>query len=158
MTLKAGPRLAFVWRHQTKDVTKNHTAGEALSLIEPLLGADFLSAHLFTPAQTSQLELEADGGARLRVVAAKGPPAAAPSGRHDHAKARPIPAEAGWLRALGVTNERGRPREGMGDKFRQIQKFAELFGHLAAEAGLAEAEHLGRRPSASWTWDRARAT
>jgi SAM-dependent methyltransferase len=40
------------------------------------------------------------------------------------------------VRALGVTNDRGQPREGMADKFRQIQKFAELLSHLLDEAAL----------------------
>ena len=135
VTLQAGPRFAFVWRHKTRDITKNHPAAEALGLLESLIGTDFLSAHLFTPTQTSQLELEADGRARLRTVAAQATPAPA---AHDHDKVRPIAAAAGWLQALGVTNERGQPREGMSAKFRQIQKFAELLGHLTVEAGLAE--------------------
>ncbi len=42
VTLKAGPRLTFVWRHVTRDITKNHTPAEALALIEPLIGGDFL--------------------------------------------------------------------------------------------------------------------
>src|SRR5690606_4503226 len=43
-------------------------------------------------------------------------------------------ANAPWLQALGVTNDRGQPRERMADKFRQIQKFAELLQYLTAEA------------------------
>ena len=49
-----------------------------------------------------------------------------------------LPADAPWLRALGVTNDQGRPREGMAAKYRQIQKFAELVSHLIREAGLEE--------------------
>jgi SAM-dependent methyltransferase len=33
-----------------------------------------------------------------------------------------------------VTNERDHPREGMSDKFRQIQKFAEIIAHLVEES------------------------
>jgi SAM-dependent methyltransferase len=53
---------------------------------------------------------------------------------HDRPKSHLIPVTASWLRALGVTNDRGQPREGMADKFRQIQKFAELLAHLLDEA------------------------
>src|SRR5947207_2828421 len=67
VTLKTGPQLAFVWRHATRDITKNHPAAEALALIEPLIGADFLDAHLFTNTQTAQLECQPDGSARLHV-------------------------------------------------------------------------------------------
>ena len=27
VTLRAGPHLSFVWRHATRDITKNHRAG-----------------------------------------------------------------------------------------------------------------------------------
>jgi len=133
-TLKSGPHLVFVWRHATRDVTKNHPPAEALALIEPLVGADFLDAHLFTTTSTAQLECQPDGSARLRIKQA--PAAAAAPAGHDRAKVHPIAASSPWLRALGVTNDAGQPREGMAAKFRQIQKFAELLGHLVAEAPL----------------------
>ena len=136
VTLKSGPHFAFVWRHATRDVTKNHPPDSALAEIERLIGADFLDAHLFTATQTAQLETKPDGSARLRLTPAPGASSApaAPRTAHDREKPRPIPADAPWLRALGVTNDRGQPREGMSDKFRQIQKFAELLSHLLDEA------------------------
>jgi hypothetical protein len=144
VALKSGPHLAFVWRHATRDVTKNHPPAEALARLAPLIGADFLDAHLFTASQTAQLECQPDGTARLRVkaLAATGTPPASPAAAHDRTKVHPVSASAPWLQALGVTNERGQPREGMADKFRQIQKFTELLGHLLAEAGLDSAPAL----------------
>ncbi len=136
VALKAGPHLAFVWRHATRDVTKNHAAADALAQLEPLIGRAFLDAHLFTTTQTAQLETKHDGTARLKVGQVSDlPRLTLPLARtHDRAKSHLIPADAPWLRALGVTNERGQPREGMADKFRQIQKFAELVSHLLGEA------------------------
>ncbi|MBI5771102.1 MAG: SAM-dependent methyltransferase [Verrucomicrobia bacterium] len=133
VALKSGPHLAFVWRHATRDTTKNHLPAEALAQLEALIGADFLDAHLFTAAQTAQLETQPDGTARLKVGPVSDRPSAAPTS-HDRAKHHLIPADAPWLRTLGVTNDRARPREGMTDKFSQIQKFAELLSHLIAEA------------------------
>ncbi len=135
VTLKAGPQLSFTWRHATRDITKNHPPADALKQIEALIGGDFLDAHLFTPAQTAQLESRADGTARLSLKTAIAAPAPVAEG-HDRAKDHPVPADAPWLRALGVTNDRGQPREGMAAKFRQIQKFTELADHLLVEAGL----------------------
>lgn len=137
-TLKDGPHLTFLWRHATRDVTKNHAPAAGLAEIERLIGADFLDAHLFTTAETAQLECQPDGTARLRVKRspapkAESPPAAAAA--HDRTKVRLIAPDAPWLQALGVTNPRGQPREGMADKFRQIQKFAEVLSHLLAECG-----------------------
>jgi SAM-dependent methyltransferase len=137
VTLKSGPHLAFVWRYDTRDVTRNLSPEEALPVIEALIGADFLDAHLFTATQNAQFESTPDGKSRLRTTQMASS-AAAPhpraDGGHDRAKSHPVPAQATWLRALGVTNDRGQPREGMADKFRQIQKFAELLTHLFAEA------------------------
>ena len=138
VTLKTGLHLAFVWRHATRDITKNHSPTDALALLEPLIGADFLDAHLFTNTQTAQLECQPDGTARLHIkqTIAAAPTAPAP---HDRAKSHLIPVSAPWLSGLGVTNNRGQPRDGMADKFRQIQKFTELLSHLLIEAGLIPA-------------------
>ncbi len=134
VALKTGSHLAFVWRHATRDITKNHPPAGGLVLIEPLIGAAFLDAHLFTATQTAQLECQPDGSARLRVKQSAAT-AAAPA-PHDRAKGHLIPATAPWLSGLGVTNNRGQPRDGMADKFRQIQKFTELLCHLLIDAGL----------------------
>jgi len=158
VTLKSGPHLSFTWRHETRDITKNHTPDSAVVEIDGLLGRDFLDAHLFTATQQAQYETQPDGKARLKLTASKtspptsnrghGPqleesaqmetravPALAPvATTHDRSKSHLIASDAPWLRALGVTNDRGQPREGMADKFRQIQKYAELLSHLLPEA------------------------
>ncbi len=131
--LKSGPRLAFVWRHATKDVTKNLSYVEALAQLEALIGADFLDAHLFTEAKHAQLET-GSGKPRLRVTQVASAPAAA-SG-NDREKRRVVAPQAPWLHALGVTDDRGRPLAPMNDKFRQIDKFTEILGHLVGEAPL----------------------
>jgi SAM-dependent methyltransferase len=133
--LKGGPHLTFVWRHATRDVTKNHAPSAALGFLEPLIGGDFLDAHLFTPAQTVQFESKPGGSARLSVKTAAVALPPPPEG-HDREKGHLIPADTPWLHALGVTNEQGRPREGQAAKFRQINKFVELLIPLLTEAGL----------------------
>jgi SAM-dependent methyltransferase len=132
VTLKTGPHLAFVSRHATRDVTKNLAPEVALAELDSLIGRVFLDAHLFTVNETAQLQTQPDGSARIRIKAAGSEGPASPS--HDRPKQHLIPADAAWLRALGVTNDRGHPREGMADKFRQIQNFAELLSHLIDEA------------------------
>jgi hypothetical protein len=141
VTLKAGPHLTFVWRHATRDLTKNHPPVTALAELETLIGGTFLDAHLFTATETAQLECQPDGTARLHIKSVTQP--APPSAAHNRPKAYAIPADAPWLRALGVTNDRGQPREGMADKFRQIQKFAELLSHLIDEVAQASSPASG---------------
>ncbi len=117
-------------------MTKNHPPAEALAELEPLVGGDFLHAHLFTTSQSAQLECEPDGAGRLRVSAAAGGAPEEPA--HDDARRHPIPADAPWLRALrGDELTRAGRAEGMARRnSRQIQTFAELLTHLVEEAGL----------------------
>jgi hypothetical protein len=138
VTLKAGPQLSLLYRHETRDITKNLPPAEAAPALLRLLAESFLDAHLFTPLQTAQLEQSADAArpARLRVKTADSAPPIPPP-THDRAKTRLLAPDAPWLRALGVTNDRGQPREGMAHKFRQIEKFAELLQSLLTESGLA---------------------
>ena len=56
VVLKSGAKLAFVWRHATRDVTKNYGPEEAIGILEPLVGTDFLDAHLFKATGSVQLE------------------------------------------------------------------------------------------------------
>lgn len=137
VVLKAGPRISLVYRYETRDETKNLQPAEAAAALADLLSSAFLDAHLFTSQQTAQLEQNADPAqpARLRLVASKNAPSGHPPG-HDRAKRHLLDPAAPWLRALGVTNDRAQPREGMAHKFRQIEKFAELLRDLLAEAGL----------------------
>ncbi len=134
VALKTGPHLTFVWRHATRDITKNLVPAEGLNLVTYLLGREFLDAHLFTATHTIQLETKPDGSARVRSKTAAPAAASAPAiGTHDQPKHHLIPAQAAWLRALGVTNDLGQPRAEQAAKFRQIQKFAELIQPLVAE-------------------------
>lgn len=140
--LKAGPHLTCVWRYATRDVTRNFPLTEALPVLEPMIGAEFLHAHLFTPLHTVQLEMESDGSGRIATkAAASAPPAVHQT--HDRIRQHPIASDAPWLVALGVCLPNGRPREGMAAKFRQIQKFTELIDHLVAEAEFPNDRTLG---------------
>src|SRR5688572_2402520 len=67
VSLKAGPHFTFVWRHATRDITKNHPPAEALQLLVPLIGADFLDAHLFTPTEIVQYETRSDGTGHIKI-------------------------------------------------------------------------------------------
>ena len=131
--LKAGRQFAFVWRHETKDITKNFEGPEALSQLHALIGTGFLSANLFTTELSAQLSCETDGKAKLKVMEQASP---ALHEGHDREKAHVIPMTAPWLQTLGITNAQGKPRAEMTGKFRQIEKFAELITHLVTEAPL----------------------
>lgn len=136
VALKAGPHLSFVWRHDTRDITKNLPPADAVREIGRLVGTQFHSAHLATTEQGVQLEFNKKGEPRLHLGRSAAP---FPDTAHDRAKPRVLPADAqAWLEALGVTNHAGVVREGMADKHRQIHKFTEILSHLIEEAPLPD--------------------
>ena len=139
VALKTGPHLSFVWRHATRDITKNIPVAKAYAELVNLIGDPFRDAHLFTPLQSGQLETADDGQARVRFkIAATAPTAGEPA--HNRTKPRLIDPHAGWLHELGVTDATGQPRTGQSAKFRQIQKFAEIL------SGLIPADHSAETP------------
>jgi SAM-dependent methyltransferase len=136
VTLRDGARLSFVYRHATRDITRNFSPREAVAQVGEMLGTAFLHAHLYTTAKSAQLKLRA--GREPRLILGKPAHAAPPSTRHDREKQRSVSLTgARWLRALGVTTAEGRVMRGMESKLRQIEKFTELLQHLLAGANLS---------------------
>lgn len=129
VTLAAGQRISFVYRYATRDITKNHTPGEALHRVRELLAGDFQSAHLFTPKQSADLRCRA--GRAPRLLLGKPAHAAPVSTDHDRDKHRLVaPAEARWLQGVGVTGVDGAVAKGMEAKFRQINHYVEILKPL----------------------------
>ncbi|PYS76077.1 MAG: hypothetical protein DMF66_16680 [Acidobacteria bacterium] len=117
VALKKGARLSFLYRHKTRDVVKNHTVEEGVRLIRELLGAEFLSGHLFMTVQDLRLEFKRRGESHL---VKRAPTFTEPQpAEHDRRKRRSIQTAGNvYLQALGVTDERGEVRPAMGDKLR----------------------------------------
>jgi hypothetical protein len=134
IVLRGLPHCSLVWRHERQDITKNYPLEETLTLLDPLIGTDFHSAHLFTTTRLAQLEYNKKGEPRLTY----GPPSAeAADLTHDRTKIRVLTEQSQpWLHALGITTATGAVREGMADKHRQIHKFVEILSHLATAAPL----------------------
>lgn len=136
--LKDGPRLSFVYRHTTRDVTKNWPIDEAMGLLGDLVGAQFRHAHLFTTQAT--VELEFREGRPGRLIQSSPAHKQRPTTAHDQRRRRLIDPQAGWLQALGVTNGEGKVAKGMEAKFRQINKFVEVLEHLMADARMSSTQ------------------
>jgi|SRR6185503_9855443 len=129
--LRQGPRLSLVWRHATRDVTKNFSDDEAIALLADMVEREFGSAHLFTTRLSAQLEFRE--GKAARFVESKPAHTGPPQVSHDQLRQRPIDPHSRWLRALGVTTDHGKIAKGMEPKFRQINKFVEVLDHLMDE-------------------------
>ncbi|RTL42285.1 MAG: SAM-dependent methyltransferase [Burkholderiales bacterium] len=137
--LRGEPALTFLWRHRTKDVTKNHPPEAGLAEIAALLGVRFRNAHLHTAAEEVQFAVSRKGRETLRVtrVDAAEPPAPA---AHDKAKFRPLEMAHPVWSALGLTHlVKGELAlvPAMARKWKQINRFVEILSAAVDEAGLA---------------------
>jgi len=137
--------LSFVFKHRTKDVTKNEPMQAALAVIDELVGTRFAHAHLFARDAELQLMMSRKGrytlhrskpnttdATRLAVVAASDEEPA----QHDRQKHRYLGLEAPFLVELGVTTARHELVPAMARKWKQINKFVEVMSHALESAGI----------------------
>ncbi len=140
VTLRGATHLSLTYRYQTKDVTKNLAPEQALVTLADLLGASFRNAHLLTTTHTIEFATSKRGQVTLRRKAALHD--AAPSREHNRAKRRFVELERPFLAALGVTDGEGRLIPAMSRKWKQIDKFIEVFSNALASSTLAGARTI----------------
>ncbi len=142
LQLRGQPVLSFVYRYDTRDETKNMPLAEAVQRLRELVGPAFRNAHLFTPGEEAQLKLNRKGTGTLTVGAAAAEPAATEARTHDRAKERFIDLNRPFLVELGVTTAQHQLVPAMARKWKQINKFVEVFAHALASSRLADAKQL----------------
>lgn len=137
---KKGTRLFFLYRQDTRDTAKNFDFDEGVAKIREFLGTDFFSGHLFTVENDFQLDVGKKGKSRLNV--AKPTFKAKPDLSHDREKQILINPNSFYLKALGITTDRGEIRDKQQDKWKQINKFVETLGSLIDKSPLAAQKDL----------------
>ena len=148
--LRGEPHLQLVWRHATRDITKNHPLAEVPALLDGLIATGaFENAHLHTRTQEAQFTVKTKGGrdrSLLRVGRASAPAddegtdAAADTNAEEHnrEKHRLLSLERPFWHDLGVTDAQHRLIPAMSRKWRQINRFVEVFSSALADAGLSQ--------------------
>lgn len=132
--LAGGLQLSVTERESRRDTVRNLPLAEGHAWLREQLGTTWRSAFLATTTGDWQLNHDRKGAPRLVAHAAR--TTRAPSRAHDQSSARVLDERANdWLAALGVVDERGRPRAGMGSKRQQIARYVELLAHLAHDCG-----------------------
>jgi SAM-dependent methyltransferase len=128
--LKAGLKLSFTYRYQTKEIVKNWLIAEGIEQVAALIGDVFANARLFTSEK--DLQINYNKRQQPRLVTAKSTfPGAVLSQNHDRVKHRYIEtANNVYLNALGVTNAQGEIIKTREAKYRQINKFIEIVDSL----------------------------
>ncbi|MCY7348343.1 MAG: SAM-dependent methyltransferase [Pyrinomonadaceae bacterium] len=137
---KKGARLFFLFRQDTRDTAKNFDFAEGAAKVKEALGADFFSGHLFTLNNDFQLDIGKKGKSRLNV--AKPTFNTKPEAAHDREKQTLVNSNSFYLKALGITTERGEIRDKQQDKWKQINRFVETLGSLIDKSPLAERRKL----------------
>ena len=135
LALRGARGLSFVHSHPTRDVTKNLSLEDGVAAIDEFVGRAFGHAHLVTTAEEVQLRIGKKGRYGLsRAKAKREPQGTGASAGHDRAKRRYVDIARPWLFDLGVTDADGRLIPAMARKWKQINKFVEVFDHAWAAA------------------------
>lgn len=135
LTVKDQPCLSFVYRYKTRDITKNFPLVEAVQVIAQLLPESFKNAHLLSLSDEVQLEFGKKGKSTLFKSKAQ-QEREAPAAGHDREKKRYLELTRPFLTDLGVTNKQHELIPSMSRKWKQINKFIEVFSHALTSSPL----------------------
>lgn len=86
LQVKGQACLSLVYRHQTRDITRNLALEQAQALVAELLPGSFRNAHLFDADGEVQLTFSKKGKPMLQRHGAQAPREAADSSGHDREK------------------------------------------------------------------------
>jgi SAM-dependent methyltransferase len=128
LTVKEQPCLSFVYRYKTRDITKNFSLADGVTTIAGLLPAAFKNAHLLSLTDEVQLEYSKKGKSSLFKGKSQ-QPWEVPSAEHNREKNRFLDLSRPFLADLGVTNKQHELIPAMSRKWKQINKFIEVFSH-----------------------------
>jgi len=132
VVIKREDKLTFTYRYKTRDVVKNYTLDEAISLITVYLENGFKIGTLFTTDKELILEELNNGKVVIREAEVSGKKV--PSANHDKEKKRLIKADSqSYLTELKITDAEGRVFKNAQDKFRQINHYIEILSALIKE-------------------------
>ncbi|WP_313202573.1 SAM-dependent methyltransferase [Pseudomonas sp.] len=137
LQVKGQAQLSLVYRHQTRDITRNLPLDQAQALVAELLPASFRNAHLFDGDGEVQLTFSKKGKPMIQRHGAQAPRETVANTGHDREKKRYLELTRPFLRDLGVTDAQGALIPSMSRKWKQINKFIEVFDHALANAPLA---------------------
>lgn len=138
-TIKGEPCLSFVYRYKTRDITKNFSLVDGQQFIAEALPDTFKNAHLLTLTDELQLEFSKKNKASLHRSKQQ-QERAAPELGHDREKKRFLELNRPFLQDLGVTDKQQQLIPSMSRKWKQINKFIEVFSHAFATSRLARAD------------------
>ncbi len=138
--LKNEVALSFVYRYKDRDITKNFSPDDGIGKIETLLAADFRSAHLLTATEETQLDISKKG--KVAIHTRKLAQTTTISSEHNREKKRFVDISRPYLTALGITDHQQRLIPAMSRKWKQINKFVEVFSLALEQVSVVKKEAI----------------
>ncbi|MBC9229382.1 SAM-dependent methyltransferase [bacterium SPL81] len=129
--------LSCLYHHTTQDMTKNHSLDEGLVKIAELLNQS-KQANLFTHHQDVQLKKNKKKA--MLNVQKKQVSVPQTQQQHDREKHRFVQQQSIFLKHLGITDEKGQIIPSMARKWKQINKFIEIFSNAYEQIDASQQE------------------
>ena len=140
VVIKGKPLISVVYRHDTKDVTKNCILSDFADLCKDWLENHFFNA-TFTLATVEYRFLSNKKNASLKTTDVETD--LSHTAAHDHLKKRLIAENVPFLRSLGISSDKGRVFQSSQRKFRQINKFVEILDSLCKGKSIRTIADMG---------------
>lgn len=130
ITIKNEDKLSFTYRYTTKDIVKNYTEQEGVTIINEFISTNqFKGTTLCTTVADTILDYTTPNKTNLKTN--KPTHTELPSLAHNTEKKRLIVANGKeYLHHLGITNEKGNVNATAQNKFKQINRYVELLSPL----------------------------
>ncbi len=127
--VKKKQHLNFVYKHNTKDITKNYKIEESFKIIKELLSNNFFQAILFSLEADYNLILRKDNSSSFKK--SKATISKKPEIQHNKVKDKLIKTKDNiYLRELGILNASGNIVGGKQKKLKQINKYIEIIDNI----------------------------
>lgn len=136
--LQGQATLSCLYHHKTQDITKNYSMNEGIEKIAELL-AQSKQANLFALDQEAQLKKNKKK-AMLNVQKRKPLSMEIEQRQHNREKHRYVEQQSPFLKHLGITDEKGQVIPSMARKWKQINKFIEIFSNAYAQIDASQQE------------------
>ncbi len=136
VTVQGQSVLSCLYRYKTQDVTKNYSLDTALDTVTELL-AQCKQANLLTTEQEWQLKKNKKK-AMLTQSKNKTVTKAVEQQGHDRVKQRFVDQDSYFLQPLGITDAKAHIIPSMARKWKQINKFVEIFSGALSHIQLPE--------------------
>jgi len=129
VVVKGKQQLNFVYKYNTKDITKNYTYNESFEILSALLVKDFFQAIMFTLEADWNLLIRKDNSSSFKK--SKATISEKPKVQHNKIKEKLIKVKDNiYLKELGVINASGNIIGNKQKKFKQINKYIEIIDNI----------------------------